>query len=99
MMAGEVDAVQEAALGLLKSNAADREKEAAYWSRNRERLRYAACREAGLPIGSGAVESAVRRVVNLRMKSASVLWTEEHAEGILHLRPMEPKWPGRSHFR
>ena len=32
------------------------------------------------------MESAVRRVVNLRMKSASVLWTEDHAEGILHLR-------------
>ncbi len=86
LMADDVDAVQEAALDLLKGNKVDREKEAAYWSRNRERLRYGACREAGLPIGSGAVESAVRRVVNLRLKSASVLWTEEHAEGILHLR-------------
>ena len=57
-----------------------------YWSRNRERLRYATFRERGLPIGSGAVESSVRRVINLRLKGASITWTEEHAEGVLHLR-------------
>lgn len=60
--------------------------EAEYWSRNRERLRYGAFRDRQLPIGSGAVESSVRRVINLRMKGASIAWTEEHAEGILHLR-------------
>lgn len=86
LMAGDVAAAEAAVLALVKRDKSDREKEAAYWSRNRSRLRYGAFREAGLPIGSGAVESAVRRVVNLRMKSASVLWTEEHAEGILHLR-------------
>ena len=57
-----------------------------YLSRNRHRLRYAEFRRRKLPIGSGAVESAVRRVVNLRLKGSSVFWTEEHAEGILHLR-------------
>lgn len=57
-----------------------------YWSRHRERLRYGTFRSRGLPIGSGAVESSVRRVINLRLKGASVCWTEEHAEGILHLR-------------
>ena len=35
---------------------------------------------------SGAVESSVRRVINLRLKGASIAWTEEHAEGVLHLR-------------
>lgn len=57
-----------------------------YFARNRERMRYELFRSRKLPIGSGAVESAVRRVVNLRMKGASIWWTEEHAEGILHLR-------------
>lgn len=57
-----------------------------YWTRNRERMRYAAFRARGLPIGSGAVESSVRRVINLRMKGASIFWEEAHAEGILHLR-------------
>ncbi len=85
-MNGDVASTETAVLKLVRRNKADREKEAAYWFRNRDRLRYGALREAGLPIGSGAVESAVRRVVNLRMKSASILWTEEHAEGVLHLR-------------
>jgi len=39
-----------------------------------------------LPQGSGAVESAVRRVVNQRMKANSIYWTEDHAEDVLHLR-------------
>jgi hypothetical protein len=39
-----------------------------------------------LAIGSGAVESAVRRVIYLRLKGASVAWLVEHAEGMLHLR-------------
>ena len=37
-------------------------------------------------MGSGAVESAIRRVVNLRIKGASIYWLEESVEGILLLR-------------
>ena len=40
----------------------------------------------GLPLGSGAVESAIRRVVNLRLKSNGMFWSPENAESILHLR-------------
>jgi hypothetical protein len=40
----------------------------------------------GLPIGSGAMESAVRRVVNIRLKGASTYWLEESAEAMLLLR-------------
>lgn len=86
LMAGDVDGVRQAVLALLKRKPQARETEDAYWSRNRDRLRYDRLREAGHPLGSGAVESAVRRVVNLRMKGASMTWTEEHAEGMLHLR-------------
>ena len=60
--------------------------ERAYWKRNRERLRFAAFRDQGLPNGSGVVESAVRQVINLRLKGASMSWMEQHAEGVLHLR-------------
>lgn len=88
LMDGDVAAVEAAAVAMVKRNKSEREKEVSYWARNRGRLRYADLRASNLPIGSGAVESAVRRVVNLRMKSASVLWTEEHAEGILHLRAL-----------
>jgi len=37
-------------------------------------------------VGSGAIESAVRRVINLRMKGNSVFWEEANAEGMLALR-------------
>jgi len=84
LKAGDVEAIERA----LHS---DREEpgvatDLAFLDTHRERLRYQEYRSAGHPIGSGAVESAVRRVVNLRMKGPSVFWTEEHAEGILHLR-------------
>jgi hypothetical protein len=40
----------------------------------------------GLPLGSGAIESAIRRVVNLRMKSNGIFWKLERAEEMLLLR-------------
>jgi hypothetical protein len=49
-------------------------------------LDYAKFRRRKLPVGSGAIESAIRRVINLRMKGNSVFWKEENAEGILALR-------------
>jgi len=50
------------------------------------RLRYAVMRYRKLPIGSGAVESTVRRVINLRLKGNSVYWTADNAEAIFQLR-------------
>jgi hypothetical protein len=50
------------------------------------RLDYATFRRRKLPVGSGAIESAIRRVINLRMKGNSVFWKEENAEGMLALR-------------
>jgi hypothetical protein len=50
------------------------------------RLNYATFRRRKLPIGSGAIESAIRRVINLRMKGNSVFWKEGNAEGMLVLR-------------
>jgi len=49
-------------------------------------LDYAAFRQRKLPVGSGAIESAIRRVINLRMKGNSIFWKETNAEGMLLLR-------------
>jgi len=49
-------------------------------------LNYATYRRRGLPLGSGAVESAIRRVINLRLKGNGMFWTEENAESILQVR-------------
>jgi hypothetical protein len=57
-----------------------------YFVRNKCRMKYDAILSIGLPIGSGAMESAIRRVVNLRLKGASIYWLEESAEAMLMLR-------------
>ena len=57
-----------------------------YFKRNRKRVQYAAMQKQNLPIGSGCVESAIRRVVNLRMKSSGIFWKKETAEHMLFLR-------------
>jgi hypothetical protein len=49
-------------------------------------LDYATYRRRGLPSGSGAIESAIRRVINLRLKGNSIFWEEDNAEGMLVLR-------------
>jgi hypothetical protein len=49
-------------------------------------LDYATYRRRGLPLGSGAIESAIRRVINLRLKGNSIFWEEENAEAMLVLR-------------
>jgi hypothetical protein len=50
------------------------------------RLRYARMTQKGLPIGSGGIESAIRRVVNLRLKGNGQMWLEGNAEGMILLR-------------
>ncbi len=50
------------------------------------RLRYNCFRCRGVPIGSGAIESTIRRVINLRLKGNGIYWTEENAEAVFQLR-------------
>ena len=49
-------------------------------------LEYDDLRSRGLAIGSGAIESAIRRVINLRLKGNGMMWHEGNAEGMLLLR-------------
>jgi hypothetical protein len=57
-----------------------------YFIHNRDHMKYAWYKRRWLPIGSGAIESCIRRVVNLRMKGPGIFWRKENAEGFLHLR-------------
>ena len=61
-------------------------REYTYFQNNMSAIDYATLIKARLPIGSGSIESAVRRVVNLRIKAAGTFWTLENAEAMLHLR-------------
>ncbi len=49
-------------------------------------MKYAQFRKRGVALGSGAIESAIRRVVNLRLKGNGILWEVENAEAMLALR-------------
>jgi len=57
-----------------------------YFERNVSRLQYEDFLADNVPIGSGAVESAIRRIVNIRMKNNGTFWLETNAEGMLLLR-------------
>ena len=65
-----------------KAIAAERD----YFIRNQHRMDYSKVKACALPIGSGAIESAVRRVINLRLKGPCTFWYKENAERILMLR-------------
>ncbi len=47
-----------------------------------ERLNYAKVLASKLPIGSGAIESLIRQVVNLRMKGNSKFWLKQNKETV-----------------
>ncbi len=87
LKAGHVDEVIAAARALCRGRHAKKIRtEVEYFDERRDRMRYAAFRRRGIPLGSGAVESAIRRVVNLRLKGPSIFWRGRNAERMLHLR-------------
>jgi hypothetical protein len=67
---------------------AELETEINYLRRHGEagRLSYVSFRRQGLPCGSGAIESSIRRVINLRLKSNAMFWKSENAESMLQVR-------------
>jgi len=84
---GQVDQVIDAVKEICRGrNSKDIRTERNYFVRNISRMAYARIRALKLPIGSGSVESAIRRVVNLRLKGPCIFWCKENAEAILLLR-------------
>jgi hypothetical protein len=68
-------------------HAADvRRLERAYFASRVERMDYPSLRLDGLPIGSGAIESAADHVVQRRMKRAGMRWSDAGGDAILALR-------------
>ncbi len=67
-------------------NAGEIDKATEYFRKRKLLMRYAAFRKRGLPIGTGVVESAIRRIVNLRLKGPGIFWDVENAERMLALR-------------
>jgi len=61
----------------------DRER---YLRARREQLDYAGALAAGLPMGSGLLESGHRHVVQARLKKPGAWWYERHARSMRALR-------------
>jgi hypothetical protein len=80
------DVIQELRSFCVGRNAKKIATEVAYFADRRDFMQYADFAKRGIPLGSGGVESAIRRVVNLRLKGPSIFWRGPNAECMLHLR-------------
>lgn len=84
---GISDLVREKLAGKRKAPKAALKKLNDYFG-DHSRFQYQTFRDNGLPTGSGTVESAIRRVINLRIKGTGLFWKREHAENIIFLRSL-----------
>jgi hypothetical protein len=62
------------------------QRERQYFRTNAARMNYPTYRDQGLPLGSGAVESAGRHLVQLRMKRAGARWSDDGGQAVLNVR-------------
>ena len=82
---GIVNMVRERLSGKRKSLKTALKKLDTYFG-DHSKFQYKLFRENGLPTGSGTVESAIRRIINLRVKGAGMFWRRENAEKMIFLR-------------
>ena len=69
------------------TNAAEEiEKLITYLDNQRDRLGYDRCKEEGLPIGSGGIESANKYISHARLKRSGAWWVTENGNNMLRLR-------------
>ena len=86
-MKGEAAAVVEDVQAICRGrNSKAIKTERDYFVRNQHRLAFPAVKALNLPIGSGAIESSIRRVVNLRLKGPCTFWYRENAAKMIMLR-------------
>jgi len=90
LLRGEIGSVVEELRTLLSSR---RTKDQRTWLNyfikhglTHRRMDYSLSRAHHMPIGSGAIESAIRRVINLRVKSNATYWLRENAETMIRIR-------------
>lgn len=85
---GDIDGIYQSIRNILKgkNKKAGLNKWRNYFKKNEKRMQYRIFRENRILCGSGCVESAIRRIINLRIKSAGSFWKKERAEYFLFLR-------------
>lgn len=87
LLKGEVEKVIEAVRQICRGRKGKEiSTERDYFINNQNRMAYKKIKDMKLPIGSGGVESTIRRVVNLRLKGPCIFWLQENADAMLMLR-------------
>jgi hypothetical protein len=62
------------------------DREIGYFTKNKDRMRYADFRKRGLFVGSGVLEAGCRTVIGQRLKHSGMHWTVRGANSIIALR-------------
>ena len=81
---GEIEKLMEKVL-LLSDDKAEKKMQE-YFLNNKHRFQYSSFKANKIPTGSGHIESAIRRVINLRIKSPGSFWKLKNAQAVLFLR-------------
>ncbi len=71
---GNIKTITDKIRGLLKRSSKKINTEIAYFEKNEHRMNYPFYRKNKCLCGSSIIESGVRRIINLRFKSASPFW-------------------------
>lgn len=86
---GDVEAVVRALRRLrprTKEQREVRDREVAFFTKNRSRMRYQTFHERGWFVGSGVLEAGCRTIVSQRLKQSGMHWTVRGANSIIALR-------------
>ena len=84
---GDIDGlVAEINVLCVGRNAKDIAKKKRYFVENADRMQYSTMQGLGLAIGSGAIESAGRQTINLRLKGPGMTWLPENGESMVMMR-------------
>lgn len=84
--AGNVEAIVCKCEDIFKNPSKEIIRYVGYFRNNEKRMQYADYQQDKLACGSGIIESGIRRVINLRFKSASAFWKKENVESLYFLR-------------
>jgi hypothetical protein len=88
LFSGKITRIADEVKSLLKVGATSKimKKLKTYFVSNENRMQYATNNAKKVPIGSGVIESAIRRVINMRVKSPGSFWKLGCAETVIYLR-------------
>ena len=88
LFSGKINEIVTEVKSLLNVRASSKimKKLKSYFVSNSTRMQYEANRAIKLPTGSGVIESAIRRVINMRVKSPGSFWKLDFVETVIYLR-------------